>query len=274
MKTSFTLLFLLISFLAQAQRIQGKIVDAQSRPLEYVNIGVVGQNVGTVSTSEGQFALSLPEALDQETLQISALGYATQSWKVGDFKQKYGQQSATISLREQAVALKEVVVKPRKYVTKVVGNTTNSKSTTAGFKSNRLGTEIGTVLDVKKPSFLEKVTFNIASNAYDTLFLRINVYRMGPNGPEENVLREPIYLNVAQKDLGDGIMLDLRDRNIYLDADVLLSLELVRNLGGGGLWFSAGLFNKPSYTRETSQGAWEKMTLGGVGFNATISYAK
>ncbi|WP_207435638.1 carboxypeptidase-like regulatory domain-containing protein [Sabulibacter ruber] len=269
-----TLLLILLSFLAQAQHLRGRITDAHAKPLPYVNIGVVGKDVGTVSAANGAFFIQLPATLDEETLQISAIGYATRKWKVKDFKQQFTGPNATISLEEQAVALGEVVVRPQKFVTKVVGNTTTSKSIMAGFKTNNLGHEVGIALNIKKPSFLEKVTFNVAHNQYDTLFLRINVYRMTKDGPAENILREPIYLQVAKKDIGDGVSLDLRDRNIYLESDVLLSLELVRDLGKGGLTFSGGFLNVDCYFRHTSQSNWQKVPIVGLGFNATISYAK
>ncbi|RNI31179.1 carboxypeptidase-like regulatory domain-containing protein [Rufibacter latericius] len=274
MKPIFLLFLLLGSFISQAQRLQGSITDQQAQPLGYVNIGVVGKDVGTVSTANGTFTITFPAEFEEETVQVSAIGYATRTWKVKDFRQQFSEPDAVISLKEQAVALQEVVVRPRKYVTKVVGNTTTSKTTSAGFKSNKLGSEVGIALKIKNPSFLEKVTFNIAHNQYDTLFLRINVYRMTKEGPENNLLREPIYLNVAKKEIGDGVSLDLRDRNIYLESDVLVSLELVRDLGNGGLNFSAGIFNSDCYVRSTSQSTWEKLPLIGLGFNATISYAK
>ncbi|GAB2548885.1 carboxypeptidase-like regulatory domain-containing protein [Rufibacter soli] len=274
MKNLLLALLLLVSISTQAQRFQGKIVDQKNAPLPYVNIGVVGKNVGTVSSANGEFSLLLPDSLNAQTLLISAIGYAPSKFIVSEFKQKHAGQAAIIHLKEQAVALQEVVVRPRKTVTKVVGNTTTSKSIMAGFKSNSLGAEVGIALKIKKPSFLEKVTFNIAGNQYDTLFLRINVYKMTESGPAKNLLREPIYLNVAKKDIGDGVTLDLSNRHIYLESDVLLSLELVRDLGHGGLSFSGGFLNRDCYFRQTSQSTWEKIPVVGLGFNATISQEK
>ncbi|MGV3541074.1 MAG: carboxypeptidase-like regulatory domain-containing protein, partial [Rufibacter sp.] len=249
MKTLFLFPFFLLSFFAQAQTFKGQIVDQHSTPLEYVNIGVIGKNVGTVSTAQGTFSLTIPAELDLEVLQISAIGYKPLQFTVAEFKEKYAGKVAVLQLKEEAVALQEVVVRPKKYVTRVIGNKADSKSIYAGFKDNSLGSEVGVMLKIKKPAFLEKVTFNIASNKYDTLFLRINIYRMGKNGPEENILREPIYINLTKKEVGNSISLSLSDRNIHLDSDSFLSLELVRDLGPGGLWFSMGFLASPSYYR-------------------------
>ncbi|WP_066830871.1 carboxypeptidase-like regulatory domain-containing protein [Rufibacter ruber] len=266
--------FFLLALAAQAQRVHGRIIDQQAQPLEYVNIGVVGKNVGTVSTAQGTFALTLPPDLDGEILQFSAIGYAPVQFKVAEFKQRFSGQTALVQLKEQAVALKEVVVRPKKFVTKVVGNTVDSKTVSAGFTSNDLGSEVGTLLKIRKPSFLESVRFNLAGNKYDTLFLRVNVYKVVKNVPTENVLREPIYLNVAKGDIKDGLTLDLSRYNVYLESDALLSLELVRDLGTGGLWFSGGFINSDSYYRKASQGSWQKVPLLGLGFSAVISQEK
>lgn len=275
MKKLFPVLFFFFPFFAQAQQMQGKVVDQLGQPLEYVNIGVVGKNVGTVSSASGSFQINLPPDLDQDTLQISALGYGTRKWKVADFKNSYAGQTAQVVLQEQAVALQEVMVRPRKFVTKVIGNEAASKSIMAGFKDNSLGSEVGVVLKIKKPSFLENVNFNIARNKYDTLFLRINIYRMGKNGPEENILQEPIYINLPQREVGRSISLDLSHKNIYLESDAFLSLELVRDLGEGGLWFSMGFLGSPSYYRKTSQGNWQNIPKALVmGFNATVTQEK
>ncbi|AKQ46259.1 hypothetical protein TH63_12535 [Rufibacter radiotolerans] len=275
MKNPLLYLLLLVSFFAQAQRFQGKIVDQENAPLQYVNIGVVGKDVGTVSSARGEFTLTMPDSLNAQTLLISAIGYTPVKFNVSEFKQRFSGRVAEIQLKEQSVALQEVVVRPRKYKTKVVGNNATSKRIRGGLISNDLGSEIGTVLDIDKPSFLEKVTFHVVRNEYDTLFFRINLYKMEASGPGANLLKEPIYLNISKKDFIEDISLDLRDRNIYLDSDTFLSLELVRNLGKGGLFFSAGFLNNHSYSRKTSQGNWTRIPLkAGLGFNATVSQEK
>ncbi|AMM50212.1 hypothetical protein TH61_02145 [Rufibacter sp. DG15C] len=274
MKNSLLLCLLLISFYAQAQRFQGKILDQQNAPLEYVNVGVIGKDVGTVTSVKGTFALTLDDSLNSETILFSAIGYKPVKWKVSEFKQKFASQTASIQLQEDVVSLNEVVVRPKEYKTKVVGNTTDSKTMMAGFKINGLGSEVGSVLKIKKPSFVEKITVNVARNQFDTLFLRINIYKMGKNGPEENLLREPIFINLAKPEVGNAISVDLSKHNIYLESDSFLALELVKDLGAGGLWFSAGMFNSDTYFRKASQGTWEGIPFIGLGFNATVSQEK
>jgi len=58
-----------------------------------------------------------------------------------------------------------------------------------------------------------------------------------------------------------GISIDLQSKNIVVEGDFLITLEHVRNLGNGYLYFCAGLTNK-TYYRKTSQGKWETVPIG------------
>ena len=57
-----TLFLLLISNFLIGQSLTGKIIDTDTQKgLAYVNIGVVGKNIGTVSAPDGSFRLKLPK---------------------------------------------------------------------------------------------------------------------------------------------------------------------------------------------------------------------
>jgi len=57
---------------------RGKVVDDKSnKALEYVNLNVVGSNISTVTNSEGEFLLKVPEAYTDSKLKLSLLGYYT-----------------------------------------------------------------------------------------------------------------------------------------------------------------------------------------------------
>ena len=50
----------------------------------------------------------------------------------------------------------------------------------------------------------------------------------------------------------------------------VVTLELVRDLGEGGLYFCTGFFKNPLFYQETSQGGWEKSRMIGVGMSALV----
>ena len=69
------------------------------------------------------------------------------------------------------------------------------------------------------------------------------------------------------------IELDLTPYNLYVDDDVFISIEWIKDLGDvKGLYFSAKLVGaSPTYFRQASQGDWHKIAVG-VGLNAEVAY--
>jgi hypothetical protein len=168
--------------------------------------------------------------------------------------------------------LQEVVIKPHKTKTLITGNTTNSRTLSAGFSSNDLGSEVGTVMRYKKkkPGKLENVNFNIAYNAFpEALLFRVNIYDFKDGKIGESILKEPLYLETM---ISNGTLtLDLSEKNIYVKNDCFVSLEWIKDFGKRGLMFSAGFFNADSYARKISQGDWNKAPVG-LGFWSTVVY--
>ena len=267
----FTLLF---PFHTQAQSLNGRILDAQTKqPVEFASIGILHRNAGTVANEQGNFVLNTEKAAPADTIKVSMLGYESRLFLVRDFENFLAQQSGMISLQPQNRKLQEVVIKPRKTKIITAGNTTDSKFMSAGFTSNDLGSEVGTVLryNKKKPGKLENVNFNIASNSYNNVLFRVNLYEFKNGKIGENLLKEPLYTDFT----GDSgtLTLDLSDKDIYISSDCLLTLEWIKDYGRRGLFFSAGFFNSDSYARKTSHGDWFDVPAG-LGFWATIVHEK
>ena len=116
-------------------------------------------------------------------------------------------------------------------------------------------------MKVKKTAFIKKVNINISNCSYDTIFYRLNIYKANGKNDFENILREPIYIKLPKESVKDEIEIDLQEKNIVVDGNFLVSLEHVKNLGPGNLYFCAGLSNK-TYFRKTSQGKWETAPVG------------
>ncbi len=57
---------------------KGKVIDGKSKKeLEFVSVTISETNISTVTNSEGEFALKVPEAFKNGMLKISHLGYTT-----------------------------------------------------------------------------------------------------------------------------------------------------------------------------------------------------
>lgn len=276
-KRTLFLFSLFISFLygiAIAQtELKGKIVDkATGEPLPFVNIGLWGKDMGTVSDEKGAFILRVTQANPKDTVRVSCIGYAPLLFHYSEF-QTHLQKKAIIEMVEKETTLPTVVVKPKK--TKKVGNTTDSQSMQAGFASNDLGAELGVLIKApKKPFRIDEFSFNISHCQYDSLFFRLNVYTFQKGFPKENILKENVF--VKQKGGNGRFNIDLRPYNLHSETDVIIALEWIKDLNKvygveKGLFFSATLFGTSCYFRKTSQGGWKRSPVP-MGFYATITY--
>lgn len=251
--------FLLGCTSVMSQTIHGVVFQSGTgKPIEYANVGISEKNVGTVTDASGRFSLDVAPAYDNDVLLISLLGYAPLQVKVADLRKNTENK---LYLNEKVIALKEVVVKPRKVKERMLGVTTQSKAVMAGFKDNLLGYECGILMKVKKSAILKKVKINIAQCSYETVFYRLNVYRVEGKKSFVNILREPIYINIPASSIKDEIQLDLSDKNIVVEGDFLVTLEHVKDLGPGLLHFCSSLSTK-TYYRKTSQGQWSTVPVG------------
>jgi len=261
------------------QTVTGKIIDLDSKsPIEYVNIGVVGKNRGTVSDKNGSFSLELPETLNLDTLRISTVGYQPASFKVEDLKRASNESTGgvIVELIKNIHVLSEVVVAPSLEIEeKEVGNKGKlGRVSLESLKDTSLGSEIGTVIKVrKKKTFIKDVNIVIKSSTYqDSILFRVNVYAMENNVPGENILREPIFVSVKMKK--GTLTIDLSEYNISVDGDFLITLEWIQEMGARSIDFGAGL-SGTSFVRTASQGEWDKFPMGiAFGIFVTLLYLK
>ena len=229
-------------------------MDLGSRQaIEFVNIGIVGKNIGTVSNTNGVFKILLDSEMDTDTLLFSAIGYEPQLIKIANLSNKNGNK---IYLKKKAYDIQEVLIKPRNFTEKTLGVRDKNNKLIAGFKDNLLGYECGIRIDIKKSAILKQLKINISTCTYDSIFYRLNVYNAGDDMTFENILREPIYLEMSKDSLRNELHINLEPYNIVINGDFLVSLEHVKDLGEGELYFYTGN-RRLTYFRITSQGNWQ-----------------
>ena len=271
----FLFAFLLSIPVLSAQYIlQGRIIDALTKePLPFVNVGVLKKELGTVSNEDGFFFLEVPDVFAKETLRFSMIGFDERDFQVADLEAILLSNN-TLVLAEQTTFLEEVVLTAeKKWDTRVSGNATTSKLLITGFTSNQLGNEIALFVKVKKtPAYIEGIQFSVVENIYPEVRFRVNVYSSEYRFPDENILKENIFVTLKQS---EGIIsVDLKEYDILVDDDVFISLEWIdEDLGSEGLWFSAGVFGKSIYARSTSQAEWKKQRGLSLGMSVTLREA-
>lgn len=242
-----------------AQQYTGSIICKNTgKPVEYANIGVINKETGTVSDDHGKYSIDLTKTGDSDTLMVSCIGYYPYKTTVAGFKSTNGN---IIILEQKTFALNEVVIRPGNHKKRILGYRVNGTAIAAGFNDNSLGYECGVIMKTRKPVLLETLCLDIQTCKYDTLFYRVNVYKQTEKGSFENVLNKPIYINLTRKQIRKRTEIDIKPYNITMDADFLVTIEHIRNLGKNGLYFRCR-FPGRTWVRKTSQGSWKSFPLG------------
>lgn len=255
---------------ANAQVLEGIVKDAKTNNnLAFVNVGIIGKAIGTVTDDSGHFKLTLNNN-GSDSLRISMIGYQPKTYRVSDFVMQF-KSGQTILLAPAIHQLAEVKISGRKLKEAVLGNTTRSQTTDAGFTSNKLGNEIGEIIKIKRsPTFLKQFNASLAHAPTDSVKLRLNFYSVKNGLPDKILQQENIFITANKGQ--DKITVDLTPYHIVATDKFFVSLEWIEDAPGSGLMFSASLFSSAIIARETSQASWEKLGLAGVGFNVLAAY--
>lgn len=280
MKRIILLLYITLAFLSQlsAQNdfiLKGVIYDSlTNEPLAYVNIGILFENIGTVSNELGEFNLSIPEKNFNDSLTFSRIGYFTKHVNIRNF---ITGGKSEITLTQKITVLPQVIISGKHTKPKTSGNITESKSIILAINSTSLGGEVGTVIHLpNRESYLKDLNFNVVSNNPDSVKFRINIYRF--NGDiDTNVLQKNIFFTVKGNQLGIK-KVDLSKYKILLTNDILLSLEVIEVFAKKNksetkidpyydrINISGTLTGSKSFRRVTSFGKWEKIKVFSPGF--------
>lgn len=260
-----------------------QLINRESgQPVSYANIGITGENIGTVSDDSGRFKIPLDPKFDNDTLRISCIGYEETTYLVRDFKEAAGNAGQfKIELSPKSYLLDEVIIQPVDTETYTLGNFCESNSPYGNaFYSDMLGTEMGVVIILprrKKEAFLKSFRFYVGEFTYDTFPVRLNVYNLKDDQPHENILAEPIFLEISS--VGE-YNIDLEKFNIRTNGPFFISLEYYRiaDQAEGKLTFCAVHRRKMNdgngYYRLTSHGDWKREMFDNVGFSVEAECEK
>ncbi|MEM9858243.1 MAG: carboxypeptidase-like regulatory domain-containing protein [Bacteroidota bacterium] len=96
---------------AQKITLSGKVYNARSEPLAYVNLAIEELNLGTFSDLDGRFSLTLPSQNLQ--LVISSMGYKTQKVLIDSITDL---TNVSIILQEDLLELDDIIVTAKKTI--------------------------------------------------------------------------------------------------------------------------------------------------------------
>lgn len=253
-KAVLTLLVLLTPAIILCQPYSGRILSSETDAgIGFVNIGIIGKNIGTVSDIDGNFIIKLDNDYDNDSLRFSIIGYESKSLLVSDFKED---ATKKVYLSPRSYNLKEVQVTYHKYKKLRLGNPVLTHDLRSGFTDNELGSELGIKVYVRKKAILRDINLNVGICTFDSVTYRLNIYSIVNGIFYVNILTEPIYISFSKDEINNVIVYDLKKYSITVEGDILITLELYKDLGEGKLLFNTEFFTGITYHRKTSQGKW------------------
>jgi len=252
------ILFLLILNSSFAQTIiNGKVINSESGAIvPFVNIGVRGKSIGTVSGPDGSFELDIQDLKNAVT--FSAIGFTTKTISSVDVK-----DFEIILFNPKNYQIEEVVISSKGFgEEQIFGVKNETRGSSMGFGSSLLGTEIGAPIIIDQPTYIKSVNFVINHAKGDSMFFRMNIYKFKDGEIGENLLKENIL--IIRKQEKGTITIDLSAYNIVLNSDVLLALEWIKDDNGNGnvgLTFDTkkGKKLKGIYLKHTSMSDFSKL---------------
>ena len=176
--------------------VKGRIVNEKGEAVEYVQVGMPKYQIGTVSTADGRFEMSVPT----DTLDFFHVSYQASRLPVTG-----PVDDVVIVLHEQELApavsiggntKEKYLLRTGKNLLKNMGVISISIE-----DGNFTGKELGSVAQTKKPFLVQDISLSVHDNQIPGCIASINIYRI--EGPEEsfvNVLHKPIYFEVAVSD--------------------------------------------------------------------------
>jgi hypothetical protein len=235
---------------------QGKVLSSETKSgIGFVNIGIIGKNVGTVADKLGSFSIVLDDIYNDDSLRFSMIGYESKSFLVKYFKEN---SIKTVYLNPKSYYLTEVKVFYHRTKEITLGTPVISDALKSGFEDNTLGSELGIKVDARGQVKLEDINLNVAVCTYDSVTYRLNIYKTVDNVEYKNILTEPIYISFTKDEIKNVITFDLRKYSILIEGDVLITLELYKDLGEGRLLFYTQFFTGLTWHKKTSEGRWTK----------------
>jgi hypothetical protein len=242
---------------ARSLEIDGRVIDDESgAPVPYVNVGVPGEVVGTVSDQDGRFLLSgvRPGA----EIVFSAIGFETRAVAAETIS-----KDAEVRLTRVEIGFREKVSVTAKAPDEpiVLGHRYEARGYGFGFASGLLGAEVGARIRIKQPTFVESANFTVAHTGGERFLYRVNIYDFSAGVVGANLLEENVLVEAEQE---RGTMtIDLRDHGLVVTGDVLLALEWIRDdreVGNANVMFRAKPTSKGNlYYKLTSQMPFQKV---------------
>ena len=176
--------------------VKGHIVNDRGDAVEYVQVGIPEYDIGTISSLDGHFEVSVPAGM----LEVHHVSYGPAGYPVTGPK-----DDLVIVLHENELPAavfiggdtqEKYLLRPGK---KILGN--GGVLVFEPKTGSTKGVEIGSVARAKKPFLVQDIQFGIWQNSIPDCIISVNIYRIEDKDEDfVNVLQKPIYVHVAESE--------------------------------------------------------------------------
>ena len=228
-----TVLLLLQNVALYAQKtLKGSVIDSKTKQgIPYASIGVVGRGIGTIADENGDFVLRLYKnsVSEKNPAIVSSIGHESAILKISKIKN-------TILLNPDNTQFSDTIVKSNNLEQKRIGRIAEKGIGSISFHNkhdknsdDKLGREIGAILNLKGRGYLSKVKFFIGQNQFDKVKFRLNIYNVKNNYPKDLIINNEILIELSQNQSG-WISIDVSKYNLRFEDRVAVALQWIEGV--------------------------------------------
>ncbi len=208
---------------------------ATRKPILYVNIGILGSPIGTISNADGTFSITVPAHYSEESIIFSMLGYAPRSIPVRELA---GQSNNSVFLVEKTTRLETVTITEKQRKAKVYSlRNRYQKGCLIYCDSVAAGSAMALLIENKYPAYHKDLEFPlyarearlfISRNTLDSFKVRIRFLSRHPETglPDDDIIDESIVLTSSVRH--GWITFDLKPYNLLIsDTSFYLAFEWI-----------------------------------------------
>jgi len=231
MKTSlFIYTILIISLFSNNALSQGLTVKNENgEPIPYTNVIVLKDSLVYFASENGE--IKLPENIKlEDSILFNHISYHNAVYTLEFLK-----SSQNIILKPRLNKLEAVnIINNKKNNSTRLGAASTHRRIDFILNPNENLTELARFIKNDKPVKIEEVKFKIDENQYDNITFKLNFYNVNnANLPGDKIYGDNLYYELQKKD--KKVKIKLENKNITLNEDFFISIEIVDKKGQGQL---------------------------------------
>lgn len=249
----------------ESKLITGQVLGLDQQPLAFCTIGILGKDIGTVSSVDGLFEVEIPIDLVNDSLTFSFVGFKTERLPIHSMLDLNDNR---VYLEENVIKLEEIVVSSKKPKIHEFGYFKEAE-VFLWLKGKTNGAEIATLLSPSKKIHLNTVSIEIENEERNEFQLLISIYEKSASSklPGKQLLNKRVLVTSNQPD--GWLDVDLSDQHLIINNPIYVSFKWVDITNKSpkiGMNFKA----ERSYLRVVALGEWNQYLNPNIKASGTV----